>query len=300
MRRRPRSPVVEMLLGGATLLAAAHLVASSEQGSADTRPTIRIPHERVDGARRAFVASSGRAPDALELRALVAAEVDDEILYREALARGLDRDDAVVQRRLTGNLAFVDGCDPAAHAAGTHDPHDREIARDMLARDVVVHRRLSQRMRALVEADALRDEPSEVELAAALARHAERFALPARVRVAHVVLPESSNFAGPPAPAFLTLQSERDLARLLGAPFAHAALSAAPGVWTGPVRSPLGTHLLRVEQHAPARAPELAAVRNQVREIVRRERAAAAVRRALEELRTAYVVEEASAPEDAG
>jgi len=309
--RRAR-PVFELLLGGAALVAVAQVAGSSVTTPEPPSRTIQISGARIDGARRAFLASTGRDPDDTEVAALVDAEVVDEILFREALARGLDREDAVVQRRLTGNLAFVDGCDDPTGAPRTHDEH--ELSLDMLARDVVVHRRLSARMRALLEEAALRDEPDDATLEAALARHAERFALPARVTVTQVLLrddgaPESVvtradaalatlrlggtldvAAASASAPNLPPLQSERDLTRQLGPAFAAAALAATPGEWTGPVRSPLGLHLLRVEQHEPAQAPTLATVRNQVRELVRRERADAALREALASLRARYVV----------
>ena len=49
----------------------------------------------------------GRAPEGAELDALVEARVADELLYREALARGLDREDRSVRRRLARNVAFL-------------------------------------------------------------------------------------------------------------------------------------------------------------------------------------------------
>ena len=287
---------MRLLLGGAVLLAAARVLAWPAAGN-EPPPAIELAPARIDGARRAFVGSTGRAPDEREVAALVAAEVDDEILYREALARGLDRDDAVVQRRLLGNLAFVDGCANDA-TTDSDSEHDGDLTRDMLARDVVVHRRLSARMRALLEAEALRDEPEEAELADALARHAERFALPPRVRVTHVALRDDGSAAT--APTELPLQSERDLARQLGAGFARAAFTAPVGEWSGPVVAPSGLHRFRVEQREPARAPALATVRNQVRELVRRERADAAVRDALAALRARYAVSITPAPGDAG
>lgn len=290
--RRAR-PVLELLLGGAALVAVAQAVGSSVTTPEPPSRTIEISPARIDGARRAFLASTGRDPDDAELAALREAEVNDEILFREALARGLDREDAVVQRRLAGNLAFVDGCADAGGADDAHAAH--ALTRDMLARDVVVHRRLSARMRALLEEEALRDEPDDAALAAALARHPERFALPARVAVSHVPLREDGTPDG--APIVLPLQSERDLARQLGPELARTALVATPGEWTGPVPSPLGRHLLRVERHEPAQAPALASVRNQVRELVRRERADAALRAALESMRAGYVVDDARAPE---
>ena len=48
-----------------------------------------------------------RAPDAEELRGLVTAHIREEVLCREALALGLDRDDTIVRRRLAQKMEFL-------------------------------------------------------------------------------------------------------------------------------------------------------------------------------------------------
>ena len=61
-----------------------------------------------------FTRASQRPPTAEELDGLVEERVRDEVLYREALAQGLDRDDAVIRRRLRQKLEFA-SADPDAH-----------------------------------------------------------------------------------------------------------------------------------------------------------------------------------------
>jgi hypothetical protein len=57
----------------------------------------------------------GRSPTDEERRALVARYVEDERLYREALARGLDRGDVIVRRRLVQKMRLLleEGAPPA-------------------------------------------------------------------------------------------------------------------------------------------------------------------------------------------
>jgi len=253
---------------------------------------IRVGARQIDDARRGFLAATGRAPDPSELQGLVATAIDDEILYREALARGLDRDDPVVQRRLVTNMAFVeDDGDRARDEAATL--YGTALALGMDRGDLVVRRRLIAQMRALLEEDALRAEPSDAELQQALTREPERFARPARVRLAHVLM-RDGDAAHATADASrateLALQSERDLARLFGAAFARQVFALPTGRWSGPVASPFGQHLVLIHEHEPPRTPALDSVRNQVRALLLRERAAQAVRDALDELRQRYAV----------
>ena len=48
-----------------------------------------------------------RPPTAAEIEGLIDDHIREEVLYREALALGLDRDDTIIRRRLRQKLEFV-------------------------------------------------------------------------------------------------------------------------------------------------------------------------------------------------
>src|SRR5262249_16097071 len=62
-------------------------------------------------------ARSGRPPTSEELAGLVEEHVKEEVLYREALALGLDKDDTIVRRRLAQKMEFL-----AEDVAALRDP----------------------------------------------------------------------------------------------------------------------------------------------------------------------------------
>src|SRR6185436_15580919 len=64
----------------------------------------------------------GQAPDAKELRGLVTAHIREEVLCREALALGLDRDDTIVRRRLAQKMEFLTG-----DLAGGAEPNEAAV-----------------------------------------------------------------------------------------------------------------------------------------------------------------------------
>ncbi len=64
----------------------------------DVRASLR------DGLARA---AGGAPPSDAELDDAIARWIDEEVLYREGLARGLDRDDPSVRRRIAEKMAFV-------------------------------------------------------------------------------------------------------------------------------------------------------------------------------------------------
>jgi hypothetical protein len=60
--------------------------------------------------------------------------------------------------------------------------------------------------------------------------------------------------------------SRDDIARDFGSVFAAAVTSSTPGTWAGPVRSPFGVHLVKLESHTPSSVARFEDVRDRVRE----------------------------------
>ena len=172
-------PLFQFLLLGALLFAADRLLL--DRGEDRDRAMIEISSERLAAIRRAALASSGQLPDQEELRALVDAEVAEEMLYREALALGLVHQDEVVRRRLVRNMRFLRPEDERSDEELFHEA----LSLGMERSDLVVRRRLIQRMRLAIEAAARAEEPTEAELASYLVRHPERFSAPPLVSFSH-------------------------------------------------------------------------------------------------------------------
>src|SRR5262249_28174606 len=144
--------------------------------------------------------------------------------------------------------------------------------------------------------------------------HADRYATPARVSFTHVFV--SAQRAGEHAasdadsvrallergadPATLgdpflrgrefRRQAQSELAGIFGAPFATAVFALPPDVWSAPIRSTFGTHVVRVTEERPGSAPDLAAVRDRVERDWREERRETLNREARARLRSHYVV----------
>ena len=102
--RRPwhRRPTLHFLALGALLFAGRSVLdATSDPDPVQLTPSVR------EALRHRFVSQAGREPSAHEMAALVRDALDEEILFREALALGLERRDPVVHQRLVRNLRFL-------------------------------------------------------------------------------------------------------------------------------------------------------------------------------------------------
>ena len=63
-----------------------------------------------------------RQPTPAEFRPLVEDKIREEVLYREALAMGLDKDDTIVKRRMAQKMQFL-----AEDVAAAHEPSTAEL-----------------------------------------------------------------------------------------------------------------------------------------------------------------------------
>jgi hypothetical protein len=154
--------------------------------------------------------------------------------------------------------------------------------------DVVINRRLQQKLEFVTEDVARQAEPTDADLQAYLQSHPERFRTEALVTFSQVYLnPERHRDglardlaavraqlirAGNTAEAFTfadpTLLEPRfkgvdvsDVARQFGEPFASKLSTLQVGRWEGPIESGYGLHFVFVQERQPGRVPTLQHVR---------------------------------------
>src|SRR4051812_29938151 len=104
LSRLIREPLLHFLLLGAVIFAIFGRPAA-DTGSNDRQITVTTTDiERLD---QAFMRTWNRPPDEEERRAQIEDYIREEVMYRAALDLGLDRDDAIVRRRLRQKVEFL-------------------------------------------------------------------------------------------------------------------------------------------------------------------------------------------------
>jgi hypothetical protein len=316
-----RWPPLHFALVGGLVFAAEAALRGEEPQPAAERPRLEVSDRRV----RALVAQHerliGQSADPATARVLVDRFVEEEILYREALRRGLATNNPAVLVRLRQKLQFLDD----EHADGMKD---EEVVREAAAlgladEDVVLRNMFVRNMRLLLAREADRP-PTEAELESHLQRHAEDFRSPARVSWRHVVVantdrgesrrtaadallarlrredlsPEQAAELGDPFAGGHVFRgtTHQQIATRFGSELADAVLALPEGRWSDPIASPFGLHLVWVERHAPEQMPNLEEVRDRVILSWRREQREEHLAQALAALRARYdvVVEDGS------
>ncbi len=263
-----REPFLHFLLLGAGLFGLFHLA-----NRRDTRDPVAIVVStgRIEHLTATFIRTWRRPPTPHELQSLIDDDVREEVLYREALALGLDRDDTIVRRRLRQKMEFL-----AESAAAEVEPREEELAA------YLGH-----------HADAYRvpDRFSFRQIYLDPQRHAER--LPSEVERIRAALANGTADAALGDASLLPSGfhdvTAREASATFGEDFAARLIDLPVGRWEGPVASGYGVHLVHVDARTPGRNATLDEVRDAVRRDWANERRIAAtdaqVRRLLERYR---------------
>ena len=248
MTRIIREPLLHFLLLGAGLFLAFSLMPGTSGGGEPGK--IVVTQGQLASMMATFSSTRQRPPTQAEWEGLIRARVREEVYYREALALGLDKDDAVVRRRLQQKMEFVSD-DIAAQAA----PTDAELEAYLRAHpdQFRVEPRVTFRQVYLnPEKHGKSLARDAAQLLAQLNQAGAKTDLSAlgdAVMLAHEVdaLPAA------------------EIGRRFGDKFATSLDGLPLGRWQGPVESAYGMHLVLVSQRLEARMPALAEVRDAVR-----------------------------------
>ncbi len=232
--------------------------------------------------------------------------IDEALLVEEAVRAGWPEHDRVVRDRLVRNIEFAQPDLPPERRL------EVALALGMAQTDPVARARLADRAERELTQDVAVEMPTDVELQAVLDAQRERYLAPATVTFSQVfvdpqergsrILEDAAALltrlrADRPAPptalglgdALLIARPEETrpveaLDRTYGKGFGTALVGQPRGVWSGPVASTYGQHLVLVHEVQSARLRDLDEVRGAVTAQWRRARKDEALRRALDTL----------------
>ena len=273
-----RSPLVVFLLLGAGVFAVDRWLDDAGAGR-----VVTVTEEQLGAIRERWAAQWGRPPTGRELEGLIDEAVREEILYREARRRGLDRGDAIIRRRLAQKMTFLLEDSAEAPATGPAAAGDIETYYADHAERYREPRRTSFRHVFLS-----RERPGDPELdAASLLRELRAGPRDAWRRL------------GDPFPLLREYadRTDQEIAELFGGGFAGALPTIAAGAWQGPFESAHGVHLVHVLGRIEPRLPSLEEIRGRVAEDLLESRRLERNEAALQALRQRY---EIRMPEPAG
>jgi len=247
LSRLAREPLVRFLLIGAVLFAGMQAIRSVE------RPVVRIDAAELDQLAAYWEAQTGRRPNKSELAGIINDRIDEELLAREALRLGLDKNDMIIRRRLAQKMSFATDDTPA------REPTEAQL-------------------RAYYQATAARyAAPERVSFQQVFFSGDRPNGGAAKAAAQALERAEEAGREDPSGDPFLFPLAYQDvnlpdLVRDYGTAFVKTLETARLGAWAGPVISPYGWHLVKVTARRPGAATAFEAVRDQVRDAYLSER----------------------------
>lgn len=219
-----REPLLHFALIGALLFGISAYFSAGDS----RRDEIVVTQSRIDHLASVFERRWQRPPTEQEIKRLVDNFVREEVLYREAINLGLDRDDTVIRRRLRMKMEFlardlVDAIEPGEgilHEYFVANAGRYQKPAELTLRQIYFNR------------DAHKNPDSAIETARALLWEG----MPASELGDRSLLLERYE-----------AQSPEQLDHLFGDGFAKQLEELPRGEWAGPIESAYGLHLVLLE-----------------------------------------------------
>ena len=239
-----REPLLHFLLIGGALF----LLYDLQNKDLVDNSRIFISEADIDRLISLWEKKRQRLPSQVELQGLIEQQVREEVMYREAIAMGLDQNDSIVRRRMAQKIEFI-----SSDLAAQIEPTDAELA-DYLAANtdafeiparidfVQVYLNTHQNERSAQDIqhmlDALTKAGSKVDF-----------------RTVGDKLMLNQQYKQ---------QTKHDVSRLFGKDFASQLFALPVGSWQGVIPSGYGGHLVRIDSKVTSRLPKLETVRRKV------------------------------------
>jgi hypothetical protein len=275
LKRWLREPLLHFLLIGVLLFGIYAYTNRGRIGIESPRQIV-ISLDELRTMTAYFESQWHRPPTPQEFQAMVEDKIKQEVLYREGLAMGLDKDDTIVKRRMAQKVQFL-----AEDVATAHEPSTAELKAwfEKNSSKFALPSRYS--FRHIYFSPDKRGRNARNDAADVLAKITGQ--------------PEDSPLIPSAADRFMFQDYYGDrapsaIAKEFGPQFAVALEKLKPGSWQGPIESGFGWHLVFVDTVIPGRIPAFEEIESEVKTAWLGEQKAQAWQKAYQTMRAKYTV----------
>jgi len=258
--------MLHFVLAGAAVFLLYDLVSDKDTGGVTD---IIVTRGQIEHMASLFEKTRQRAPTSEEVAGLIDNYIVEEILYREAKKIQLDQDDTIVRRRMRQKMEFL------LDDLSMTEPSDENLQNF-----------LENNPLRFVRDDSISFE--HVYLADGSQEQARN--LLARLRSEDITVADAIAGSGLLPDSFENASATR-IRGVLGDEFATEIFKREVGPWQGPIESPFGLHLVRIEQITRGEVPALADIRAVVRREWQSDARKASRKVLLDQLRAKYSVQ---------
>lgn len=240
-----QEPILQFLFVALILFLANYLVHGSKSNT--STQLVTISRGQVQQIAERFRLLANRSPNPTELRALVNEFVDEEISYREAIARSLDVDDTIVRRRMRQKLEFL-----AEDGNATEEPGEQQLKVWLSSHPEKYQLPNKLSFKHVLASRDIRSDKADLD--------AQKFLLQLNAGEKPDTLGDASML-----PLSLSLMSQKRIATLFGESFAKSIFSITENGWFGPIKSPYGSHLVLITERKASITPAFNQIHDQLR-----------------------------------
>jgi peptidyl-prolyl cis-trans isomerase C len=275
LKRCMREPLVHFVFIGVALFAVYGALHSKEAVSSDSKKIV-LRWEDVDQISLMWQAQGRPAPTREQLQSLLDNKIREEVLYREALTLGLDKEDTIVKRRMAQKMEFL-----VEDFSDLHEPTQEELKAWFASNG---------------EGFKVSGRASFRHLYFSFDKHGNKTSDVAKETLKKISgRPSNSPEAAALADSFMFQdyygdRSFDELAKNFGPGFARSLFAQEIGSWQGPIESGYGWHLVFIDSLTPARVPEFDEVETDVKTAWLTEQKTLAWDNAYKEMRAKYTV----------
>lgn len=245
-----KEPLIQFLILGAAIYGAYAWFGAPEENFREN--TILVDAKRIDSMISEWERRWNRPPSRDEINGLIQQYIKEDVLYRQAVAMGLNEDDPVTRRRMAQKLEFL-----TSDLSAMQQPAEGELER-YFADNPEPYREPDT-----ISFSHIYFDPDAREAATLVDAEATLAALREKGEPGQEISQLGDRFM---LQNYFASATELDIRRQLGSGFAEVVMELKPGQWHGPVLSGYGVHLVYVYDYFEAPQPEFEDVQARVLE----------------------------------
>ena len=210
---------------------------------------IVITNGQIEFLKASYARTRQRPPTEEEMQGLIKGYVREEVLYREALALGLDKDDPIIRKRLNQKLDLMSN-----DIAGITIPSDEQL-QEFLETHAERFRTQTRIAFRHVFIDVYqRGKAADDEAARLLKLLSDKGSKSDPDTLGDSLMLQKT----------FNLSPVREISRMFGESFSLELINSKLGQWRGPVQSGYGLHLILVTEQVEGKLPQLDEIRETV------------------------------------
>ena len=252
-----REPLLHFLLLGAAMFGTYQLVSDSGFSGNQPLEEIVITEGRIETLILGFKRIRQRTPTEEELDGLIQAHIREEVMYREALAMGLDRDDTIIRRRLQQKLVFL-----TEDMTGLADPTEAELETFLVENQEQFRKETRFSFEQVYFNVSERGSSAKTDAALLLAEL--RKSTPRKPGEGSTPGIDTALLGDKLLLSQFSKAYGREILRVMGSQFLAGLQSLPVGSWHGPIESEFGLHLVKLSERIEGVVPPLEDIRDHV------------------------------------